>query len=87
MGGHRVCFSGIFWLTGCSPHHRCSSQKRPGKSHATEQAERKQRGERKPKELRRETGWVDCMEEVQLGRGGEALSSRGGRDVMKQAER
>lgn len=82
-----LCFSGIFWLRDCSPHHRCSSQKRPGRSHARKQGERKSRGERKPKELRREKGWVDCMEEIQLGRCGEALSSRGGRGVMKQAGR
>lgn len=78
---------------GCSPHHRCSSQKAPGKSRAMERVERKRRKRReereemKLEELRREIGWVDCMEEVQLGRCGEALSNRGGRGVMKQAER
>ncbi|KAG7214531.1 hypothetical protein INR49_023046 [Caranx melampygus] len=59
------------------PHHRCSSQKKPSKNHAMKQVERKQRGERKPKELRRKKGWVDCTEEVQLGRCGAVLSSRG----------
>lgn len=87
MGDHQVCLSGIFWLMGSNPHHRCSSQKRPDKSHAREWVERKHRGERKPEVLRGETGWVDCMEEVQLGGYGEALSSRRGRGVMKQAER
>lgn len=87
MGDHQACLSGIFWLTGSSSHHRCSSQKRPGKSHARERVERKHKGQRKPEVLRRETGWVGCMREVQLGRFGGALSSRRGRGVMKQAER
>lgn len=68
---------------GSSPHHRCSSQKRPGKSHASEQVEWKHKGEGKPEMLRRETGLVDCMEEVQIDRWGEALSSRRCRGVMK----
>lgn len=80
-------FSGIFWLMGSSPHHRGSSQTRPGKSHAREWVERKHRGERKPGVPRSETGWVDCMLEVQLGTCAEALSSRRGRVVRKQAER
>lgn len=70
-----------------SPHHKSKSQKRSGKMHAREQVERKQGGVRKLGVLRRETGWVDCMEEVRLGRCGEALSSRGGRGVTREAER
>lgn len=87
MGDHPVCFSGVFWLTGSSPPHRCSSQKRPGKRHAREQVERKHRGERKPEVLGRGTGLAGCMEQEQLGSCGEAPSSRKGRGVMKPAER